>query len=108
MAHAQNRPKIVIIGIQDRTFLDSQMYRPLRDKLNYLADIRYVGREDICAEVVNQGRFPQAILVVDAGIVLHPEKVARVCDDYLRKGGRLVFAANFANYMPKDCSIRKA
>ncbi|KIW06069.1 uncharacterized protein PV09_03241 [Verruconis gallopava] len=101
------KPRILAIGIQDRTFADSRMYARLRTLLRKFADIYYCSTAVAAvAALRKRSNPPLAVLIVDAGITQRRD-VTVACVEYMRRGGRVVFAANFANYMPPTQDVRR-
>ena len=99
------KSKILVIGLQDDTFTDSHMYKPLRRTLEKHAELQVATSSEECRNMLIHFR-PAAVLAVDAGLALSP-CIRSMCAKYVRRGGRLVFACNFANYMPRDQNIRR-
>lgn len=98
----ENAPNIVVIGLQDRAYLDSRMYKRLRQLLDRFAKVHFCATTRDCNSFLSGDKdlkTIKAVLVVDAGITQNRE-VASDCARYVRLGGRLVFGGSFANYMP--------
>lgn len=81
------------------------MYARWRRMLETYASVTYCYRTDDCLRQIHTATDPHAILVVDAGIT-QKARVAQECARYMRNGGRVVFAANFANYMDRNEDVR--
>jgi transposase len=100
------KPKVVIVCLQDSTFLDSEMYKSLRRLLHHFTDHAYCETTRECQNAITMTNPPHAVIVLDAGIV-HNREVTNLCAAYLRRGGRLIFAGSFTSYMPKSVSVRR-
>ena len=99
------KPKVLVLGLTDRAFVDSCMYRPMRRLLEKHADFRYAWAQEELGTLFEKFE-PTSILVVDAGLVFNDE-VRYYCALFARKGGRLVFACNFASGMPPGTNTRR-
>jgi hypothetical protein len=81
------------------------MYARWRRMLVTYASVTYCYKTDDCLRHIHTASDPHAVLVVDAGITQHG-RVVQECARYMRNGGRVVSAANFANYMDGNEDVR--